>query len=390
MNPVDSLRLTDAQLADVTRTLKTRIQAGLNQDGGEIRALPSYFGAPSRSVEGSALVIDTGGTNMRAAVVNLAQGKATVVSGPVKKTLPMRTGEKLSADEFFQAQAATARDLAQASGLAVGYCFSYPSENSPDKDSRLLRWTKGIDIPGVPGTLVGSQLGVALGKQGLAPGPVRVLNDTVASMLGGSWVHSEVPSERCIGLIVGTGYNMAAYYSAAQSSKIPKSFPGKMAVNLESGNFDPPHLSEYDRQVDAASDNPGFQRFEKAVSGYYLPFLFERILPGHPGFDPAQGTGALVALRDSGTGQAQQIAEALLARSADLVAATLVSVIDEYEPNGEPVGILAEGGFFWNDPQYAPRLSQTLTRLLAGRATAHVLQTDEANLVGSAVAALEV
>jgi hexokinase len=163
-----------------------------------------------------------------------------------------------------------------------------------------------------------------------------------------------------------------------------------MAVNLESGNFDPPHLSEYDRQVDAASDNPGFQRFEKAVSGYYLPFLFERILPGHPGFDPAQGTGALVALRDSGTGQAQQVAEALLARSADLVAATLVSVIDEYEPNGEPVGILAEGGFFWNDPQYAPRLSQTLTRLLAGRATAHVLQTDEANLVGSAVAALEV
>src|SRR5262245_32933987 len=113
---IKKLELTDAQLLDVARELKARISAGLNAEGAEIRALPSFFGAPARGVEGSSLVIDTGGTNMRAAVVKLQQGKAEVVGGPVKKTLPMRTGEKLSADEFFQSQAATARDLASASG----------------------------------------------------------------------------------------------------------------------------------------------------------------------------------------------------------------------------------------------------------------------------------
>src|SRR5690606_38623673 len=100
------------------------------------------------------------------------------------------------------------------------YCFSYPSENTPERDSRLLRWTKGIDIPGVEGTMVGTQLSRALTAAGVGPGPVRVLNDTIASMLGGACVHREVPSERTIGLIVGTGNNMAGFFTSKQSPRI--------------------------------------------------------------------------------------------------------------------------------------------------------------------------
>ncbi|HEX2736024.1 MAG TPA: hypothetical protein VHM70_30700 [Polyangiaceae bacterium] len=387
MNVAQKFSLSDAQLLDVARALTSKIREGLNTEGAEIRALPSFFGAPARGAHGTALVVDTGGTNMRAAVMKLEGGKAEVVAGPIKKTLPMRAGEKLTALEFFQAQAATAAGM-PATGAPVGYCFSYPSENSPDRDSRLLRWTKGIDIPGVPGTLVGAQLGQALRAQGLEIGPVRVLNDTVASMLGGSWVNTEVPSERCIGLIVGTGNNMAAYFGSDQSNKVPKGFAGKMAINLESGNFDPPHLNEFDRALDAASDNAGFQRFEKAVSGFYLPFLFAQALPGVAGFDPNQGTGALVELR-SGSGEASELARAILSRSADLVAASLAGVIALYPVSSEPVGILAEGGLFWNEPEYAPRVSSTLARLLGNDARARVLKTEEANLIGSAVAALE-
>ncbi len=383
------LELSHAQLVDIKQALTERIKEGLESHGAEIKALPSYFGAPNREIEGRALVIDTGGTNMRAAVVELEQGRGTCVSGPVKRTLPMREGEKLSGQEFFDAQAGLAKEVAPAPGLPVGYCFSYPSENSPDRDSRLLRWTKGIDIPGVEGTLVGSSLRASLQSVGCAPGAVRVLNDTVASMLGGASVHAEVPSERTIGLIVGTGNNMAGFFDAGQSSKIPKDYRGKMAVNLESGNFAPPHLTPFDDEVDAESDNPSFQRFEKAVSGFYLPFVFAKALPNTPGFDPYAGTGQLVQLRDTGSGEARDVAAALLARSADLVAASLAGVIELYGPSEDAVGILAEGTFFWGDPAYATRVDSTLRTLLSAGHTAKVVRTDEANLIGSAVAALE-
>jgi hexokinase len=388
MSSLDSLHLSLSQLQDIQSALTERIRMGLNTEGAEIRALTSYFGAPDRSLEGSALVVDTGGTNMRAAVLRLQAGRAEVVAGPVRQVLPMRQGQSLSADEFFHAQASLAAQLPEARGLPVGYCFSYPSENSPERDSRLLRWTKGIDVQDVVGTLVGSQLGAALEKVGLTPGPVRVLNDTVASMLGGAWANHDVPSERCIGLIVGTGNNMAGFFGADQSNKIPEEFPGKMAINLESGNFDPPHLTEWDTACDEASDNPGYQRFEKAVSGFYLPFVFARLMPELTDFDPAAGTGALVQLRQSGPERAKQVAGLLLQRSADLVAASLAGVLALYDPASVAAGVLAEGGFFWNDPLYAPRVNETLHRLVGPERQARILKTEEANLIGSAVAAL--
>jgi hexokinase len=190
-----------------------------------------------------------------------------------------------------------------------------------------------------------------------------------------------------------------------------------MAVNLESGNFSPPHLTRFDDAIDRESTNPGRQRFEKAVSGHYLPQLFERILPDQPGFDVRAGAGALVEYRDQGTeadesranrdlsavielglsgGSPRQagaacgaVAEALLYRSADLVAAALAAVIDLYAA-GSQVGILAEGSLFWGDPKYAPRVSTTLAMLLGKDRSARVLRLEDANLIGSAAAALSV
>jgi hexokinase len=389
MTVVSDLNLSLGQLKDVADALTQRIEHGLAAPGQEIKALPSFFGAPNRDANGKVLVIDTGGTNMRAAVVEVDGGSARITHGPLKKTLPVREGEKLSGAEFFRAQAELACEIAAPAGLPVGYCFSYPSENSPDRDSRLLSWTKGIDIPGVEGTLVGSQLAKALRDCGATPGPVRVLNDTVASMLGGALVHHDVPSERCIGLIVGTGNNMAAFFGRDKCPRIAAGFAGKMAINLESGNFAPPHLSSFDDAVDAASVNPGAQRFEKAVSGFYLPFVFEKAVPNHPGFDPDQGTSQLVALRTDGQGRPRDVATALLTRSADLVAASLAGVIALYDPSESPIGILAEGTFFWGYPDYAPRVRETLARLLPQGYHANVLKTEDANLIGSAVAALE-
>jgi hexokinase len=381
------LQLSRIELEAVRGALRERIEEGLATDGAEIGALLSYYPAPDHNLEGSALVIDTGGTNMRAAVVKIQKGGIShITHGPLKKRLTVRE-TKMSASEFFAAQAELAKELGTPKGLPVGYCFSYPGQNTPDKDAVLLHWTKNIDIAGVPGTRVGAQLHQALAAAGLEPQRVHVLNDTVASMLGGALSHPELKADRFIGLIVGTGTNMSGFFGGQQAQKLPGDFPGKMAVNLESGNFRPPGLREIDEQLDRSSDNVGRQRFEKAVSGYYLPFLFDLLIPSQAGFDARLGSAQLVDFRDRGLeGTPCTVAGALLARSADLVAAALAAVIDFYE-GPEKVGVLAEGSLIWNDPKYAPRVADTLAQLLGSTDHAKILKTEDANLIGSAAAA---
>ncbi|MCB9649023.1 MAG: hypothetical protein H6730_20835 [Deltaproteobacteria bacterium] len=387
---LDALRLTPAQLAELRDTLAARIREGLTEDEREIRALPAHLPPPPAGLAGEALVVDTGGTNMRAAVVALAaDGGAKVVKGPVQARLPMREegGADIDADGFFALQADLAARLDSGAGLPLGYCFSYPSAVLPSRDARLIRWTKGIDVPGVEGALVGDGLARALGARGLAPCRVAVVNDTVASLLAGAQQAPGRPRDM-VGLIAGTGTNMAGFYDARQAPKLA-AFPGAgtMAVNLESGNFDPPHLTALDRAVDEASNNPGQQRFEKAVSGFYLPFLLAAALP-EAGVDPEAGTGPLVGWRDAGEGRRGEVAGLLLDRSADMIAAGLAAAITTYPADALEVGILAEGSLFWRATGYSARVQATLPSLLPAGRRCSVLRIDEANLVGAAAAAL--
>jgi hexokinase len=391
---MDRLRpfsLTRPQLEEVRESLRERITVGLERNGTEVKALPAYLPAPDRSLKGRALVIDIGGTNVRGAVVELIAGsRSRIVSGPLKEPLPVRHHDRgLSGDAFFALQANIAQGLTPPLGLPVGYCFSYPSEILPNREGRLISWTKGLDVPGVVGTLVGSRLHSALARAGLEPREVRVLNDTVSSMLGGAFSTDQIEPSQFIGLIVGTGTNMATFFDPERVPKLGLSAGCvPMAINLESGNFTPPHLTAYDDLLDSATDNPGKQRLEKAVSGHYLPLLFELILPSQPGFDPRRGSGPLVEYRDKGLeDDPLEVAEALLSRSADLVAAGLAAVIDLH-PSRSPIGILAEGSLFWGDSKYGPRVSATLATLLGSPDRARIIRLEDANLIGGACAAL--
>lgn len=378
------MKLSLSELQEIRSALASRIVVGLSTTGAEIAALPAYLAPPPEGMSGRAVVVDAGGTNLRAALVELAPGGASrLLAGPEATKLP--GGPEVTAGAFFDAHAALVERLGPVHGLPVGYCFSYPSETLPSLDARLLRWTKGIQVAGVEGTSVGDGLGRALAARGLRPGPVHVLNDTVATLIGGAFAHGGAQRASFIGLIVGTGTNMATFLPA---SRIPKlgtgHFVAPMAVNLENGNFNPPHLQPFDAEVDAASENPGAQRFEKAVSGAYLPRLFARLCPEHPALSSAAD---LVKLRDEGSGETQRIARELLQRSADLVASALAAVSDVLGSPAE-IGVLAEGSLFWGDPSYAPRTQATLHTLLGEHTQVRIHRLDHVNLIGSACAAL--
>lgn len=380
--PLDQLRCVRDELANAIRD-------GLAQPEQTVRALPAHLPPPPAELEGEALVVDTGGTNSRAAVVRLKPGlPAEVVAGPVQKRLPVRLqeGPQLDADGFFDLQAQLAHEVAPGAQLPVGYCFSYPSKVGEDRDARLLQWTKGITIPGVEGEWVGAGLVRGLKRAGLKPTAVCVLNDTVASLLGGTQGFAGRPRD-VIGLIAGTGTNMAGFYDASQAARL-SAFRTPMAINLESGNFHPPGLVPADDVVDAESENPGRQRFEKAVSGYYLPFVFAALHP-EAGLDPHAGTAPLAQLRDHGPDSpARATAGALLARSADLIAAGVAGVIETYPASSRRIGLLAEGSLFWRAPGYADRVKATLRDLVASDLHVELLPRNEANLVGAACAAL--
>lgn len=386
-NTAAAFRLTPEQLQIIAQALCKKIQEGLNEDGGEIKAIPAYLQQPAQGVKGRVLIVDIGGTNVRAAVVELHDdGSYEVTAGPLKDHIPSgRQGKPFSSQEFFAFQAELALRLQPEPGLPVGYCFSYPAQSTPDSDASLIHWTKDIHVTGVEGRPVGRLLREAFADLGYKTGKITVLNDTVAALLAGAGAHAK-EFDKFIGLIAGTGTNMAGFVKVTPHNKLG-SLPWKkstMAVNLESGNFTPPYLNTYDDLLDSQLDMPGRQRFEKALAGYYLPFLYAQACPEDKSFDPYEGSAAITAKRDE---QNDEIAEAILTRSADLIAAGLAGFIKALGNEGH-FCITAEGSRYWADPLLAPYVQKLLPELVGPQVSFKIIKVDNANLLGAAYAAL--
>lgn len=382
------------QLNDIRAALRQRISDGLASDGQQVACLPAYLGQPQAGLRGEALVVDAGGTNVRAAWVRIGE-KVDVVNGPLSGILPDGRTRPVHAPEFFGYQSDLLRQLSAPADLPLGYCFSYPAQVERNGDARLLHWTKGIRVTGVVGELVGQSLRGAYGR----PGVVKVLNDTVAALLGGA-IFAGARYTQHIGLIVGTGNNMATFLPASKVAKLtgqqgglrgrrqpplePSVWDGPIAVNLESGNFHPPHLDAVDDTVDSISDNPGKQRYEKAVSGFYLPQLLQCLCP-HLRLPEGASSKEVVEWADKpGQEPASLAARWLLDRSADMVAAGLAAVADHLSEGD--VAIQAEGGLFWKATGYRDRVESTLKNLIDRKFA--IIHGDEVNLVGAAAAAL--
>jgi hexokinase len=386
------LALSPEDLALVRRALAERMREGAAADGGEIAMLPAWLAPPRAGLHGEAVAIDAGGTHLRAARVAAdGDGRARIVGAILEEPLPGAARRPAAtADELFAAHARVVARLAAPKGLPIGYCFSYPAAVRPDGDATLLRWTKEVRVAGVEGELVGALLREHLQRGGLVPGPVFVLNDTIATLEAGA--HAMARGGRAVGLIVGTGSNVGAYLPVALLSKL--SAPGwaseRMAVNFESGAFSPPGLGPVDADVDAASVDPGAQRFEKAVAGAYLGRVLEAaalrlgIALPRPAIDAAE----VSRLAEEAAGSpAGTLARAVLDRSADLVAAVLAATSDVLGGDG-PLQVYAEGSLIAKAPGFAARVQASLGRMLAP-GQARITLGDGANLVGSALAALD-
>jgi len=425
--------LTTEELKNIANNLQVKIEEGLKKDGMEIKAIPTYITKSDVILNGKVLALDWGGTNFRAAVVEFKNGNPTKNRATITKLNKDGEIEKVKEEEgkpylemitrplsAVETNGFNQQSLYAAMAFAIsklkmldksveniGYCFSYPARCEKNGDATLLKWTKGIYISDMRGeeeypkdnNVVGETLLQYLNSYKDINANfknIKVLNDTVACMFGGL---GGTRYDSYIGLIVGTGTNMASLMPLNKIEKLDSKETSLIPVNLESGNFQPPYLTVIDGLVDAMSNNKGFQRFEKAISGGYLGEIFkmvfceEKIKYDFDGGDLAK----MIRNPDEYSEEKVAVARWIEDRSAKLVAASLaglVQVLVAQEKSIKNICLAADGSVFWskhqnNKPYYKELVAKELQNLLpAGVSVAIIDEMSDPNLVGSAIAAL--
>ncbi len=394
--------LTTEELKTIANNLQGKIEEGLKKDGLEISDIPTHIHPKKDITNGKVLVLDWGGTNFRAAIVKFENGKPSIIDNEIKKKLlSAKETASFKQEDLFREMAATISELKNLDKevTQIGFCFSYPAASRLNGDAILLRWTKGINIPDMINNPLGEPLIKYLNTyKGINTTftDIKVINDTVACLFAGL---SAPGYDSYIGLIVGTGTNMASLMRVDKIEKLNNKDSNVIPVNLESGNFTPPYMTVIDGLVDAMSNNKGQQRFEKAISGGYLGEIFktffshEKIKYDFDGGDLANTINKPEEHLEKHTTVACWIYD----RSAKLVAASLaglVQVLIAQDSSIKKICLAADGSVFWgkdkdNSPYYKNLVSKELQSLLPKDISVTVInEMKDPNLIGSAIAAL--
>ncbi|CAM0136435.1 unnamed protein product [Umbelopsis sp. WA50703] len=142
----------------------------------------------------------------------------------------------------------------------------------------MLRMGKGFILEGVEGTDLAEQFHRAFERKKMNVRVTALINDTVGTLVAHAYAN---PHTR-IGFIFATGVNAAYPEKLCNIHKLGseeiKKYGGdnadaEMLINTEIdifGNETYLPLTKYDRELDANHNQPGFQPYEKMLSGAYL------------------------------------------------------------------------------------------------------------------------
>jgi hexokinase len=302
------------------------MEKGLNGKPSSLLMLPAYVNTTHQVPQDTPVaVIDAGGTNLRICVARLNANHEAELSDFTKQAMPGRDHE-VEPSEFYGVLADALRPF-QNDFTRIGFCFSYPAETLPNCDARLLHWTKEIKIPGLVGELIGTGLLAELDARGIAGKRIVVLNDTVATLLAGLATGQTFNASSYVGLILGTGTNIAYVEDNANIGKLAGTLGvGSQVINVESGAFAAFKRGPFDLQLDAESENPNTHVFEKVISGVYMGALALKLLQ------------ALATETD-------HLSESGAAALLELQELSTIHIDNLTADNGRDVGILADAAF---------------------------------------------
>jgi hexokinase len=265
--------------ATVTAFLE-EMQRGLKGRKSTLDMIPTYIDvAADVPTNKRVIVADAGGTNFRVAVVRFNNQQKAVIENLQLFQMP-GIEQEIGKDNFFKTMAGYLKNVVGTSDN-IGFCFSYAVEMSPNKDGRLIRFSKEIKAKDVEGQPIGENLNRAIVSMGLGRDKhIVLLNDTVATLLAGLSPKNRTYSTY-IGFILGTGTNTCyieknsnikkALAPRSESEQEKGLDPSKsQIINTESGNFGRIKQGKIDVAFDKSTADPGVHKFEKMTSGAYL------------------------------------------------------------------------------------------------------------------------
>ena len=413
----------DVDIDLVIDSFLSEMQRGLTGKKSTLDMIPTYIevGADVPTNK-RVIVVDAGGTNFRVATVYFDDRKKAIIENLRLYKMP-GVQHEIGKDEFFKIMAGYLKDVAGAA-QNIGFCFSYAVEMFPNKDGRLIRFSKEIKAKDVVGQPIGENLNRALTSMGLGDDKkIILLNDTVVTLLAGVGYQNRSFGSY-IGFILGTGTN-TCYVEKNSNIKKTKDLDllKSQIINTESGNFGKIKQGKIDAAFDKSTVNPGVHKFEKMISGAYLgPLCLATI---HKACDDGLfSTGVANALwqiseldtKDMNAfllypygqnpladaakqGNANDsltlyyIADRLTERAAKLTAINLSAMAiksGQGTDPSRPICIVAEGTTFYQMKGLKNRVEFYLKQYLENKLGIYyeIISVDNATLIGSAIAGL--
>lgn len=412
---------------------------GLNGEPSSLAMIPTYIaGTGAIPVNEPVIVLDAGGTNFRTCVVRFVEESSSTgatllrpVIESFKKSPMPGSSHAVTAEEFFGQMADQVAGIIPQS-RHIGFCFSYAAEITPERDGRLLYFSKEIQAPEVTGRLVGASLLEALSRRGIdvSDHRITVLNDTVATLLAGRVSKNDIDYSGYLGFILGTGTNTCYMEKESEIHTLKGELGGSgtQLINTESGNFAYPG-SAMDNSFYATTAEPKMYHFEKLVSGAYLgpyalhvlkraakeglfsPACAEGILGTaamttivmdrflhDPKADTTQATetGNLLASfssLDSDRAAMFELLDAIVRRAACLTAINLTAMVKKSGAGRDPefpVCVNADGTTFFKTHKLMAYTLEYIDKFLMEESGLHVdiVSVNDSPIIGAAVAGL--
>ncbi|BAT82845.1 hypothetical protein VIGAN_03291400 [Vigna angularis var. angularis] len=430
-------------LQQVAKTMSDDMRAGLGLKPG-LPMIPTYVeNLPTGNEKGLFYALDLGGTNFRVMRVQLGGKDERVIDTEFDQvSIPQDLMSATSQELFDFIASGLAEFVSKEDGgfhispgrkREIGFTFSFPVKQTSIDSGILIKWTKGFAVSGTAGRDVVACLNEAMERQGIDMRVSALVNDAVGTLAGAEYWDSDVVAA----VILGTGTN-ACYVE--KISAIPKlqghaSSSGKMIISTEWGAFSNSLPStEFDREMDAATINPGEQIFEKTISGLYLGDivrrvllkmteeggLFGRFVPQKLSTPFILGTPDLCAMQQDYSGDLHavgsllydilgaesnlserktvlEVCETIVRRGGRLAGAGIVGILQKMEEddrglifgNGNRSVVAIDGGLYENYPQYRTYLQDSVKELLGSEKSNNVVieHTKDGSSIGAALLA---
>lgn len=281
-------------------------------------------------------------------------------------TLPIITNEEVLRNFLLHHR----DQRAEAVGINLGFPIKPITGLHGEIDGQILNGTKEHTFTG----LIDKPLGDFVREVYEKDIPVAVANDTICLTLAGD-------GEENGSLIAGTGFNVGL-------KQIVNKKP--IIINLEAGNFNKFEATEILKTIDASSEMPGKQLFEKIISGKYLATYFNAKAASlgirHKAVKTSQELSALS--HETSDARANKLARALLERSAGLVAAAIAglyafSIDQKIIALDETFTLVSEGSLLWKGWRYYDNVQEQLELLGIPKGTVELKHVKDSSIKGA-------